>query len=238
MPCVAFRGIRGGVGTTATVAAIGDALHALGETVLMIDLAAENLLRLHVGVPHADRRGWARAQCDGTAWHQAAYEVKPGLHLLPFGVLSPAERAAVPQASDDDWPGRLARLAERYGMILIDVPARGPGMSWLSGVDLSITTAEADFASHALLESLPHDDDRKLLITRFDPTSALQGDIRSLWRSRLGPALIPQVMHRDEAMAEALGHAMPVCHYRPHSLSAQDASSVATWCLAQSKARP
>lgn len=232
----AFRGIRGGVGTTSTVAALGNALQAMGETVLMIDLAPENLLRLHFGIPLADPRGWATEQANGSAWDEAAREIKPGLHLLPFGQLGRAERSNASHALNtlwEAWPNHLAALSKRYGMILVDLPMSEPAaLPLMSECELRITTMEADPASCALLHDLPHRGDCQYLITRFDPLSHLQRDIRLLWQDQLGNAMIQQVVHRDEAIPEALGQKQPVGDYRPQSLAAQDAANLASWCRA------
>ncbi len=61
MTVLALQGVRGGVGTTSLTAALGWALHQLGESVLVIDASPDNLLRLsfNIDFDHAD--GWARA---------------------------------------------------------------------------------------------------------------------------------------------------------------------------------
>lgn len=45
MPVIALQGIRGGIGTTSITAALAWALQQLGESVLVIDLSPDNLLR-------------------------------------------------------------------------------------------------------------------------------------------------------------------------------------------------
>ena len=47
MIAMSLRGVRGGVGTSSTVAALGHALHALGQKVLLVDMCPENSLGLH-----------------------------------------------------------------------------------------------------------------------------------------------------------------------------------------------
>ncbi len=44
MICVSLRGVRGGVGTSSTLAALGYALHQLGQKVLVVDMCPENTL--------------------------------------------------------------------------------------------------------------------------------------------------------------------------------------------------
>jgi cellulose synthase operon protein YhjQ len=241
MKRVVFQGLRGGTGTTSTVAAIGDALQSLDESVLLIDLAPTNLLSLHFGISPQDPRGWARTSVDGGSWYETTFEVKPGLHLLPFGLLSEAERRHVFGSSQflaAAGPKELAGLTNQYSFILIDLSSSATAMkSWTAGCDLQIMTAEADPASCALLFKLPRDARRRYLITRYDPISRIQRDIRLLWQAQLGSSLLPQVMHRDASMIEALGYRQAVGSYRPNSLAAQDAMDIAVWCQRHIEAR-
>lgn len=242
MTCVAFRGLRGGTGTTSTVAATGAALHSMGVKVLLIDLSPENLLHLHFGMPYIDRRGWGRSLLDGNTWLEAIREIQPGLDLLPFGGLTLTEHNRISytfQALLPAWPAHLATLASLYDMVLIDTPASERD-AWplISECGLRVITMEADPASFALLTGLPLHTYHHCLITRYDPLSRLQRDIRLLWQGQLGDVLIRQVMHRDESMAEALGQKQPVGSYCPDSLAARDASSLASWCLAHARANP
>lgn len=242
MTCIAFRGLRGGTGTTSTVAATGAALHSMGLKVLLIDLSPENLLHLHFGMPYIDQRGWGRSLLDGNVWDEAIIEIQPGLGLLAFGGLSLAEHTGIShafQALLPAWPDQLATLASRYDMVLIDTPASERD-SWplISECELRIITMEADPASFALLTGLPRHTYHHCLITRYEPLSQLQRDIRLLWQGQLGDMLIRQVMHRDESMAEALGQKQPVVSYCPESLAARDASSLASWCLTYARTNP
>jgi len=47
MITLSLRGVRGGVGTSSTLAALGHALHELGQKVLLVDMCPENSLGLH-----------------------------------------------------------------------------------------------------------------------------------------------------------------------------------------------
>ena len=57
---LSLQGVRGGCGVTTVVAALGHALHAQGERVLLVDASPDNLLGLHLGLPVDERGGWAR----------------------------------------------------------------------------------------------------------------------------------------------------------------------------------
>ncbi|WP_440530380.1 cellulose synthase operon protein YhjQ/BcsQ, partial [Serratia nevei] len=43
--------------------------------------------------------------------------------------------------------------------------------------------------------------------------------------------LLPVVIHRDEALAEALAVKQPLGEYRPESLAADEVLTLANWCL-------
>jgi len=68
------------------------------------------------------------------------------------------------------------------------------------------------------------------LINQFNANSQLQQDLHQLWISSL-KKLIPQVIHRDEALAEALMMKQPVGEYRPHALASEEINTLANWLL-------
>lgn len=235
MTSIAFCGLRGGAGVTSIVAATGAAMRAMGATVLMIDLSATNLLRLHFGMPYADRCGWARTILDKGSWCDAAREVEPGLDLLPFGRLSRPEHKQVPALMRSLLEHRIepfAMVTSRYDMVLIDVPADCyTALPFLAECTLLVIILEADPASCVILADRPQSDCCHYLISRYDPLSCLQRDIRLLWQQQLHDRLIPLAMHRDESVAEAMAQKQPVSVRCPHSLAASDAVDLAAWCM-------
>ncbi|TIU38972.1 MAG: cell division protein, partial [Mesorhizobium sp.] len=50
MAILGLQGVRGGVGTTSVTAALAWSLQLLGESVLVIDACADNLLRMSFNV--------------------------------------------------------------------------------------------------------------------------------------------------------------------------------------------
>lgn len=230
-----LRGLRGGVGVSSLVAAIGHALQSLGERVLLVDMCPENLLRLHFNLPLGEGDGWARASLDGRPWNEAAWRLGNHLYLLPYGRLDAHEQVRLELHLDSRepelWARRQASLAGQFDWILFDLPQRLPGHCRIGPCDLAIGLLEADPACHALLQQSAVECGL-LLVNRFDPLSQLQRDLLLIWQQRLGARLLPQAMHRDTAMAEALAHKQPVGHYAPASVAAQDALNLASWCLA------
>lgn len=239
MTVVALSGMRGGVGTTALVAGVGFALHRLQQRVLMIDLHPRNLLRLHFNLALESSEGWASAEGE---WSEALLQVEEGLCLLPFGQLQAAGRPALAQRQDTEgqaWVQRLLSLQAHFDWIVLDTPAilAGGQVPWPQLPDslMRLRVLEADAACHALL-SIEGAGDDYLLVNRFDPISQLQRDLLLLWGERHA-RLIPQVVHRDEAMAGALAWKSPVGHYAADSLASHDVRSLATWLLAQQEQR-
>ncbi|MCY1393711.1 Cellulose biosynthesis protein BcsQ [compost metagenome] len=228
--------MRGGVGNSSLLAAIGHALHSLGQRVLMVDMCPENLLGLHFNLAVTERSGWARAMLDGQGWQSQAWNVASGLCLLPYGRLDGIEQEQVEQHlrnEPDLWVRRERSLAGHFDWVLFDLPQRLPGHAAI-GVDaLQIQVLEADAACHVLLQR--QDAKHYLLINRFDPASQLQNDLLLVWRNRYGALLLPVAVHYDEAMREALANKEPVGRYASSSLVAQDIMSLVTWCLAHSR---
>jgi len=230
---LSLRGLRGGVGSTSLLAATGQALHSLGERVLLVDMCPENLLRLHFNVGVNERAGWARAMVDGLDWNTQAWTVEPGLSLLPYGRLKWAEQDQVEQRLRHEpelWRRRQAALAAQFDWILFDVPLRLPGHARVGPCAMRLLVVEADAACQVLLQQ-QEEEGEQLLINRFDPASQLQRDLLLIWRKQFGERLLPLNIHQDEAMREALAFKKPVGAYAEASLAAQDVQSLATWCL-------
>ena len=89
--------------------------------------------------------------------------------------------------------------------------------------------AEADAACHVQL--LQQAGSNPVLVNRFDPGSQLQRDLLLIWRKHYATRLLPLTIHADEAVREALAFKQAIGQYAPDSLAAQDALSLATWCL-------
>lgn len=231
MTVLALSGIRGGVGTTSLVAGLGFALQTMGQRVLLLDLCPRDLLRLHCNLPLESVEGWARSERTGEgSWSDALLQVVGELYLLPRG------RPETGAPTNDSWAQRLQQLQRRFDWVLLDLPPEVPGVT-LAAPDLGegiarLRVIEADAACHAVLH-IEGAGEAPLLINRFDPLSQLQRDLLLLWRERLEGRLVPQVVHRDEAMAGALAWKSPLGYYAGDSLAAQDVRSLATWCMAQ-----
>ncbi|QPT12622.1 cellulose synthase operon protein YhjQ [Serratia rubidaea] len=233
MPVIALQGMRGGIGTTSLTAALAWAFQQLGESVLAIDCSADNLLRLHFNTPFALARGWARAELDDGDWRQGAMRYSENLDFLPFGRLSDAERRNL-QQSPTPWREKIRQLqdAGRYRWILLDVPAGddAPARQALDAADRAFVLLTPDANCHARLHQQPLPEHGHFLINHYNPHSQLQQDLHQLWLQSLHN-LLPVMVHRDEALAEAPAMKQPLGEYRPESLAADEILTLANWCL-------
>lgn len=229
MTCVAFRGLRGGVGVTSIVAGVAHALHAMGGSVVVIDLSPGNLLQWHFGLGQDCAVGWSTS--DAASWHENAYVVSDGLHVLPHGD-GDANGSGEP-LSIAVWNQRSRELLDRYDWVLFDAPSDLSADHFEQLGERRVCIMEADIASAIQLERFRLVTGCGLLINRYDPASQLQRDLRLTWSYRHPEHLLPMVAHRDEAVAQALAFKLPVGAYRADSLGAQDVKSLATWLLAR-----
>lgn len=230
MTSLALHGLRGGLGRSAVLAALGHALRELGERVLLVDLCPENLLGLHFNLPLSGCDGWARAESEGRPFDEQVFEVFDGLCVMPFGELDEAALAGLAGARDPGvWRSRQEQLSRHFDWLLFDLPSTGVMRN--VDVDVRVLCAEAEMASHILLGRQALERFDLLLVNRFDPASRLQSDVLMVWRKLYHNHLPLQVVHRDEAFVEALGCKAPVGHYAPQSLASRDVQSLAVRCL-------
>ncbi|BDH44166.1 cell division protein [Salmonella enterica subsp. enterica serovar Choleraesuis] len=236
MAVIGIQGLRGGVGTSSLAAALGWSLQQLGESVLLIDGSADNLLRLFFNIDYDKPRGWARDTLDNSDWRESAWRYTSHLDVLPFGQLSGEERRD-PALLNKLIPAFSAILQEieaanRYRWIIIDVPYGELSYSQplLALCWRVLMVLNPDSNCHVRLHQQPIPKNHHLLVNNLNVSSQLQSDLFQLWRlSHHG--LVPVVVHRDEAMAECLAAKQPLGEYQPESLSAREVLTLANWCL-------
>lgn len=155
------------------------------------------------------------------------------LDFLPFGRLSDAERRNL-QQSPTPWREKIRQLqdAGRYRWILLDVPAGddAPARQALDAADRAFVLLTPDANCHARLHQQPLPEHGHFLINHYNPHSQLQQDLHQLWLQSLHN-LLPVMVHRDEALAEAPAMKQPLGEYRPESLAADEILTLANWCL-------
>lgn len=235
MPVIALQGLRGGCGATALCAALGWALNALQESVLAIDLSPVNQLATHFNLAVTEQAGWMPAQLNNQPWQQTAQRYQPGLDFLPFGALTHQQGLSIRAAGEkfaEPLLKALPQLQAQYGWLILDIPADvSPWhLPFLHTADRLVQVLTPDANCQLRLHHprfLPH---TLFLINQFNANSRLQQDLHQLWISSLNN-LIPQVIHRDEALAEALMMKQPLGEYRPHSLASEEMNTLANWLL-------
>jgi cellulose synthase operon protein YhjQ len=234
MNLMTLAGVRGGGGTTTMTVMLGDALAALGQRVLLVDLNASDLLRLHFGVPYDDGRGWA-ASLFPDDWREQACQVGEHLLLVPFGRKS-VEASGVSHLlrGDDFWLQALPGMGRMFDWALFDCPPYpnrlAPVLRFRSTLDVLV--ANPDVAAHVLLAQIGLESTSYLLINDFEPSRQLERDVVLDWRCRYGPRVLPQAVYRDESLHEALACKKPVTRYLPHATASRAARALASWLLA------
>ena len=231
---IALWGLRGGVGTTSVTAMLADVLSTAGDSVLLIDMNPDDMLRLHFGLPYGDERGWARAGLT-PFWRQQTYQINEHLSILPYGRHRSGDICHYELAMTGDmfWAGYRNVLTAMYDWVLYDVPASTEHYSLLrQASDLNIMVAHVDMASHILLEQSVLLPATRILVNCLDPAHRLSNDILLVWRQQHGHYLLPGIVHLDQNVQEAFAHKAPVTTYKTASSGAHDMIGVARWCQA------
>ncbi|WP_282361559.1 cellulose biosynthesis protein BcsQ [Pseudomonas sp. PS01300] len=238
MISLALHGLRGGMGRSALLAALGYALRELGERVVLVDLCPENLLGLHFNLPVEQRNGWARSELQGRPLAEPLFEVLEGLCVVPFGDIAQDSLVRLGEYhAAARWRALQAELATDFDWLLFDLPHPVNAVATQGfQTDIRILVAEAEMTSHVLLSRQQVERYDLMLVNRFDPGSSLQSDVLMVWRDLFRHRLPIQLVHRDEAFVEALACKAPVGHYAPQSLASRDIQSLAVRCLARRQA--
>lgn len=235
MPQIALQGVRGGVGTTSLCAGLGWALAALGERVLLIDGSPVSQLGMHFNLPAQQENGWMKALCEGGDWQHSALCYPHGPDLLPHGVLSHQHSLTITRQNESVAAPLLQVLPDlqaRYQWIIFDLPA--DSLPWhetlYQQLDGIICVIQPDANCHLRLSQRRFPARTRFVINQFNANSRLQQDLHQLWMASLAQ-LIPLLIHRDEALAEALMMKQPVGEYRPHALASEEIITLANWLL-------
>jgi cellulose synthase operon protein YhjQ len=226
VPVLTFFSLAGGVGKTSLVAAIGRALAARGERVLLTDTCSFGVLPFYFG----------------------AREIKPGVvRTFSGGTNDPPIRVLTLEAerydADPDLLRReMTRGAQDVSRVLIDVTTGSASMLRQATrmSPLVIVPVVPDMASVVTLPVLEgffrnqeglHGKPLQAwyVLNQFDPSSPLQLDVREVLRQQLGERLLPFAIHRSPAMSEALAEGMTVIDYAPSSPASEDVMSMVTW---------
>lgn len=248
MKKVAIVSLKGGVGKTTTAANLGAALapHVPGG-VLLVDFDPRNQLGIHFGL--GGDVGLAQRSLRGASWARSAQEVSDGITCLPFGEASHSEvrdfEALLARHPDLLRNGLSDPAFMQFPLAVIDA---APWPSELLErvlpiADLEVIVLLADPASFATLPSLrallqrhPRAE-AHVLLNCVDGTR-LARDVRTVLSAQPSVSVLPFVIHRDQAVPEALARQRPLLETAQSSQAAADFRCAAEWVMDALVAQP
>ncbi|HTJ28911.1 MAG TPA: cellulose biosynthesis protein BcsQ [Acidobacteriaceae bacterium] len=249
MPVLAVFSLAGGVGKTSIVAALGRALSARGERLLLVDTTAYGLLPFFFGA-RDQRPSQLRTFTPPGAGLEAPVqlitldpETPPAELTSAAGMASSAGSAERQQ----EWlPAEITRLGRVAHRVLIDLPSASgsttrrilrlnptilvPVVADMNSV-VSVGAIESFFRHNG--SAGQRAGDRQIqpyyLLNQFDPSLPLHLDVREILREQIGDRLLPFTLRRSPAVSEALAEGMTVIDYAPSTPLAEDYVSLAGW---------
>ncbi|HKT99249.1 MAG TPA: cellulose biosynthesis protein BcsQ [Paraburkholderia sp.] len=243
MRTVAIVSATGGAGRTTLTAALASLLAARSHAALAVECDPRNVLALHFGLRESAREGLVTHLRDanpaGDSWARAALQSDDGVLVLPWG--------SAPQEDDDgaahlhahrSWlRERLARVdLPANGIALIDAaPWPGPhARQAIDAADLVLGVLTPDATTCATLPrfaaALARAGKRAAFVANaIVPARPLHTDLVALLRARLGPAMLPYLVHADTGVPAALAGGAHFCKSAPASQAAHDLNGIASW---------
>jgi len=231
VPVLCVLSLSGGVGKTSMVATIGRTLSAMGERVLLADATPHGLLPYYFGAhelrPDVVRTFSPPPESKDAPVFMVNYEAErlsrdeAGQTALLEEVTRHArgtQRVLMDLNNSSAWLGR--RLAQMHAKILVPVT---PDMNSVLG----IRAVERFFAGSQDAEGRPVRP--YYVLNQFDASLPLHLDVREVLRQQLGDRLLPVMIRRSPAVAEALAEGMTVMDYAPESPIVEDYTHLAEW---------
>lgn len=231
VPTLCIVSLSGGVGKTSMVATIGRTLSAMGERVLLADATPHGLLPYYFGAhelrPDVVRTFSPPPESKDAPVFMVNYEAERlsrdevGQTALLEEVTRHArgtQRVLMDLNNGSAWLGR--RLAQMHAKILVPVT---PDMNSVLG----IRAMERFFAGVQDAEGRPVCP--YYVLNQFDASLPLHLDVREVLRQQLGDRLLPVMIRRSPAVAEALAEGMTVMDYAPESPIVEDYTHLAEW---------
>ncbi len=243
MNVLSIVGACGGTGSTTLAAHVAAGIARQGVAVVAFDFSPANALRLHFGMPWEDRSGLASSWLAGEAWNDAAWHSALGIDFLPYG--DPGDdgintfETSFARPEHADWfDASIDALdMQEHGWIVSDVPwpftpLRRQVLARSTAVLIVLAPDAASCARATSLPArLPSSSSAKVhfVINGYDARRTLDHDMLHWMRTRLQDRLLPQQIHRDEAVREALAARQTVYDYASSSQAAADLLHLSAW---------
>ncbi len=252
MRVIAVVSPLGGSGRTTLVAHLASLGAHQGQNMLAVELCAQNLLGIHLGMPRPATQGWAELAAQGSWWADGSFDNADGVSVLPFGPAAPEtitslhklleanpqwlqeqmELLDVPEhctvlLDTPQWPSPLADAALRCAdTVLVVLEASARGCASADNVNTMLKTSPA--APHA----------QGIAVARFDPRRTSHREALSTLRQQWGGKLLPYTVHEDENLSRALATSQCVNSMAPHAQSSHDLQGIFRWLSAAPPLQP
>jgi MinD-like ATPase involved in chromosome partitioning or flagellar assembly len=224
----AFVSASPGAGATTVAACAADLLAQEGRACGAVDLARSGALLRRLGAP-------AAAAGDGLS----PALTRSGVHAVAARCRVEGEQA--PQAIAYGWE-RIASALSHCACIVADVPAGGaPFEAALTTADEVVVVLRppqpvAEALAAAASWTRAGGGSVRFLVNGFDARRAGDRALRAALEARLGPALLPFVVHEDVAIA-ALPEGTTLAEHAPESQALRDLGELAAWLLRRATAQ-
>ncbi|RMR09562.1 Cell morphology protein [Pseudomonas syringae pv. helianthi] len=233
---IAVVSAKGGVGKSTLSAALTTLVKVPGGQTLAIDLDPQNALQHHFNAS-PDVAGLGGASLSGENWRALLLDGSADTQVLAYGTLQLDERRSLErfQDSDPDWLVRqIARMQlSARDVVILDVPCGDLRMleQALNAASQVLVVLTADAACYLTLDQMqgwlepvlagPQPPVCHYVINQLDASRAFSRDMRDVMAKRLGGRLLG-IVHKDNALAEALAYGHNAAQVPGASSGAQD----------------
>jgi chromosome partitioning protein len=244
MPIIAIVSVSGGTGKTTLAANLATVVSKRGLPALVVEWDPANRLGFVLGEKATFQDGWVSTVVRGSAWNEQASRNSDAVDFLPFGHLNSADRTRFEQLLVDDpvWLSDRLRSIELAddALVFLDVE-RGPS------VYMSQALIAADFVLVVMVPSpwFQHEiqtmQDEVVgsgkdlavhyLLNFADPTRRTSANNAALMLKQLDTTLLHYMIHRDEAVPEALAANLAIVDFSPDAQVSHDLQGLASWLL-------